>query len=370
MRILPWPNLAQMAFAIRDDDIGFFTPPEKLQLLYESAIRKGFKISLSVIPMQKATNDLSVPPAFRGKNTFHSVKENKELIEYLLPMVKERVVDILQHGYSHGGSSFTPELLLNGRKMGRLLCDGKAILEEIFDEEIKVFVPPWEFLTAKTWRELANKKLNVSMATHKYLLGTPFTVDKLRALINLVAFNITEQHCFTVEVTKVSDVLNVSPAYRHYIGGYDSRQSADRTFWSFKTIFEKLYAGNGCLIAANHYWEYFIDWEDRITSKLQKKYFDQMLDFVDGKKHVWKCGLNEIVQWVKLRESVIAEEKDDGVIVCAPQRVAGLTVWLSSCEHIDSRLLDTDPIEVEGTDGSRYAVLNMKPDEKVHITHG
>ena len=51
----------------------------------------------------------------------------------------------------------------------------------------------------------------------------------------------------------------------------------------------------------NHYWEYFFDWQDRITRKVQLKYLHKILDYIHSKPDVWKCGLNELAATLQQR---------------------------------------------------------------------
>ena len=51
---------------IRDDDTNFFTKPSMLESIYSKAWEKGLKTSFAVVPMQKGTDNISVPPEKRS----------------------------------------------------------------------------------------------------------------------------------------------------------------------------------------------------------------------------------------------------------------------------------------------------------------
>ena len=48
----------KMPILIRDDDTNFFTRPDMLEPIHSKAWDKGFKISLSVVPFQRGTEDV------------------------------------------------------------------------------------------------------------------------------------------------------------------------------------------------------------------------------------------------------------------------------------------------------------------------
>src|SRR4030042_1240591 len=99
--IHPLPNAADASFSIRDDDISYFSEPEKLEIIYRQLWKNEFKVSFAVIPAQKGTNNLNVPPEFRNTDKYYVIDKNKNIINFLKLKINERKIDILQHGYSH-----------------------------------------------------------------------------------------------------------------------------------------------------------------------------------------------------------------------------------------------------------------------------
>ena len=186
IKVHPLPYAADVAFAIRDDDISYFTPPEKLEKIYEKAWNMGFKVSFAVIPMHKGTNNPNVPPVFRNTGKYYPINQNKELVEYLKAKISEGKVDILQHGFCHTENSNLPALKFDLKKgvlssyndqkidlvkysefhgadekdVNFKIREGKIILEETFDIPVKVFVSPQELLTKPLWMVLWKNNLN------------------------------------------------------------------------------------------------------------------------------------------------------------------------------------------------------------------
>jgi hypothetical protein len=59
-----------------------------------------FRASLSVIPHQKAINDVCVPPDIRKSQEHYSIENNKELCSFLKEKINCNHVEIIQHGVS------------------------------------------------------------------------------------------------------------------------------------------------------------------------------------------------------------------------------------------------------------------------------
>ena len=131
-------------FAIRDDDVCFFTNWQDLDYLYASLWGK-IPISFSVIPFavphrgsqMQLCKDLPKKP----------IHENNNLVRFLKEKIRNNEVEIMLHGYSH------EYYMIHGRRIGEYLwkpkeqlikqtLEGKQYLEELFCTSIQVFVPP------------------------------------------------------------------------------------------------------------------------------------------------------------------------------------------------------------------------------------
>ena len=90
-----------MLIAIRDDDTSFWTSPDQLERCYGPIWSAGGKVSLAVIPM--AYRYIGLP---EGKPLYLTsekkpVHENIELVKFILPLVKNKQIEIMLHGYDH-----------------------------------------------------------------------------------------------------------------------------------------------------------------------------------------------------------------------------------------------------------------------------
>jgi len=136
-----------MLFAIRDDDVSFFTNWQDLDRLYAALLGK-VPISFAVIPFAvphwRGESGLSKQPKSATVKALH---ENAALVEYLAMSVQRGEVEIMLHGYSH------EYRMMRGRRIGEYLwkpkgqliketLEAKQYLEELFHTPVRVFVPP------------------------------------------------------------------------------------------------------------------------------------------------------------------------------------------------------------------------------------
>ena len=75
--------MVKFLYLIRDDDTNFFTKSNMLESIYSKAWNNQFKVSISVIPYQKAINDVCVPPDTRNSQEYYSIENNKEICSFL-----------------------------------------------------------------------------------------------------------------------------------------------------------------------------------------------------------------------------------------------------------------------------------------------
>ena len=159
-------------FAIRDDDISFWTKPEELESVYKEIWAKNIPVSVSVIPFAVRSLNCGDWDNFYQEEVQKGIGENKELLEFLKDKMKENKISIMLHGFSHQykvaeNRKAKPVLAtkdnldrLRKNKKGTELIwfgeyswksyeqlkretkEGKEYLEDLFHTKIKVFVPP------------------------------------------------------------------------------------------------------------------------------------------------------------------------------------------------------------------------------------
>lgn len=367
MRILPWPNASRMAFSIRDDDVSFFSSPERLEVLYEDAFDKGFTISFSIIPMHKATTDLNVPPIYRGKNLYYAVNGNVALVNYLIRLINKKQADIVQHGYSHDGSSRRPELLMYNEKIGKFLREGRLLLEKTFNTQVLVFVPPWEFLTKNIMNEILKMGMSLSMSPLNFiLLSHPLNFKSLKKFREVLFFTITKRGFFPIEVMEFNGIINIGALYNHVASQYKSIYLARRSFKNFKKILQEVYARNGCFVISTHNWQYFHDWKESITNSLLKKYLEKILKEINSKEFIWKAGLNEIIERITKIKAIKLKNEENEVEISTFKKIHGLTIRLFHDEEIIEQPPASYCFEIEHN-CFRDIVFNMDVNQKLRI---
>lgn len=119
------PN-GKIPILIRDDDINYFTTSNMLESIYSNAWENQFKVSLSVIPYQKAINDVCIPPDVRNSQEYDSLENNKDLCLFLKDKISHNHVEIIQHGVSHA--------LIDGRGEFSRNIDGNYKTDTIIND--------------------------------------------------------------------------------------------------------------------------------------------------------------------------------------------------------------------------------------------
>jgi predicted deacetylase len=311
-----WPEASDCAFAIRDDDISYFTEPRKLETIYEDAWKMGFKTSFAVIPYIRATNNLNVPPQFRGNLKYYLIRENEELTSYLKSRITDGKVDILQHGFCHTENPHLPALKfdlnegklvsheqpnvdlkkfsefygLNKNECCKRVVEGKRILEEAFNVNVKVFVPPQEYLSKNLWECLKEEGL--------YVLGfnlhaIPFKDLNLFKLLVLAFRKFVKKEVYPEDLFFISKVPCLVSSYKHYWNKFINERVAEYWFKKVKEDFQNCLKRKGVFILHTHYWEYFYDWQNEPSQIKMLEYLYRILEYVN-QFNIWKCSITEL----------------------------------------------------------------------------
>jgi len=181
-----------MKFAIRDDDVSFFTKPIELESLYKNLWEKNIPVSFAVIPIAVKSHYCGDWEKFYQGKEENPIGNNKELVQFLREKIKEKKVSIMLHGFSHQykvaiNKKDKPVLatqeninFLRKYKKGKELCwygeynwktyeqmkketkIGKEYLEDILHTKISVFVPPSNDISREGVKAVAECGLNIS----------------------------------------------------------------------------------------------------------------------------------------------------------------------------------------------------------------
>ena len=393
LRIHPLPYATDIAFAIRDDDVSYFTPTEKLEKIYRNARDKGFKVSFATVPMHKGTNTLNVPPEFRNSSKYYPINQNEELVEYLKTKISKGKVDILQHGFCHTENSNLPALKFdlekgnlstydgqkvdlakysefygaNEKEVSYKIKEGKRVLEETFGVPIKVFVSPQELLTKPLWTALWKNNLDycggigrniITQAPIRHINLYPLLKTATKKVLRIDPESIGE------DMMHITDIITIPATYRHYWNKFTSAELAEYWFNQFKTIFEKKKRQNGYFILLTHYFEYFYDWEDGITQKRQYEYLYKVLKYVNENSNAWKCTVSELVDWIMAKKTIVVRKKHNKLKISSAIDMSGLTI---ASKGINTKELDKEVIEIKEKGDKEFLILDIKAGECIDL---
>jgi hypothetical protein len=171
-----------MRFAIRDDDLNFFTAPEEIEACY-SVIWDKIPVSLSLISRVKGNWSYWVHDIYKNKKNTnwkdwknddeeHPIGENKILVQYLIHKLSENRIDLCFHACHHRNSDNDAldrlennyvqgaEFYTNNDKT-KILIEEIKYLKKIFDYEITCFTPPQNRLSQTGYKSVIKAGLNL-----------------------------------------------------------------------------------------------------------------------------------------------------------------------------------------------------------------
>jgi hypothetical protein len=269
-----------MNFAIRDDDTSYFTEPDDLINIY-GPIWDVCPVSLSVVPFHGCTKSGALPQKkWSGDETF-PIGENKELVRFLKEMIENNKISIMLHGYSHMDSPKGYEFDA-GDDLYNKVKIGKAYLEELFNTEIQVFVPPHNTLSSTGLAAVIGNNMN--------LVAIPSFRPNKRPLQlgNIIPFLKQKIYRWRYD-KKYPYVLHYSD---HKEAAYYSL-TPDVPLDSLKKDFEFCHSQGGSFILATHYWE-FDSHQSYDRSIRMRDVFYEFWEYVVKKDKVHFTSINKL----------------------------------------------------------------------------
>jgi hypothetical protein len=347
---------------IRDDDINYFTRTSMLYKLYSEAWRKGFKTSLCVVPNQKTINDLAeahaffIPPSERGKQSYHPISENQELVKYVRDKVRKTQASITLHGYSHEYWGTLPEFATKDTlELRKRLENGLRILRNTFDTEINVFVLPNETVSPEALNIIQEKGLT---ALKRKSVFDTFNESPLPQLLKqtitkrlLRIYMKGEKHdfsptfmkpaiiCSDLNRTKIQKLIWSLPQL-----AFTKLRTPQDVLRLTKKIFFSAYTKRECFAFFHHNYLYFYDWEDEITRKEMFCCFQSIIRYIDRFPELWKTTLNEFLKRSKLVSQVTMQWKGNSLQVFSPITVKDLALKI---QGIDQVSIDDQTFELQ-----------------------
>jgi len=197
-----------MLFAIRDDDVSFWTNPDDLEKLYAPIFKENIKISFSIIPFAVRSHNQGNRSEFYQESLLKPIGENKKLIIYLKDKIKANQVSLMLHGFSHQykvkvlktGKSILPlkhELdklkqkalkyiflgEYNWKSYKKMLIEtkqAKEYLEDLFKVKISIFVPPSNDISRAGIKAVSKCNLNISGSIYLKKFNRPVCIHSLK----------------------------------------------------------------------------------------------------------------------------------------------------------------------------------------------
>jgi peptidoglycan/xylan/chitin deacetylase (PgdA/CDA1 family) len=174
--------------AFRYDDFSTLSPSAVEQLMIASFRRIGASITFGVVPCV-------VERYARNPSAQNLLPLSHDRVILLKEAVRDGVVDLALHGYSHQTHSATDISEFRGLEYGEQLkkiAKGKQFLEEMFESPVNTFIPPWNSYDSETLKAAealgfssfsANIKGVAATGSHLQFLPATCGLKRLREAI-------------------------------------------------------------------------------------------------------------------------------------------------------------------------------------------
>ena len=333
---------------IRDDDTNFFTKSNMLKSIYSKAWNNQFKVSLSVIPYQKAINDVCVPPDIRNLQKHYSIEDNEELCSFLKEMIKHNKIEIIQHGVSHdlidGRGEFGKHIDGKSENINRTInetfthyyrslnndnCDknsklgfesyvniGRHIIRKSIDINPILFVPPFDDSSTHNLNLISSlgmipiygqsnyhrffRSSSVPNYFKKYFARK--LIKKFANMGFIIPFIMSDVDYYDNKNNRgimlhIPRRLKINPISNANKNA-EREEESSQTFvkWISNTIsYSMIHRTPLCIL--NHYHHYFYDWNyDFITRKNLFEQWNQILDILNKIPYSWKTTFLDLYQ--------------------------------------------------------------------------
>jgi len=362
INILPWPRGKKSPVVIRDDDISFFTTPKMLVTLYRNAWEKSFVIDFGVIPLL-STNiharpgmtknpklshlrfDPCVPRFARGVDSKRYIGENENLVNFLCKLRNERKCDLSLHGLSHKREEFLTE---DHEKIRSNFEVAVSLFREAFGFVPNVFVfPYWQF-SQQAFSMVSNSGMNLLFYHPSSLFRR--ILNRLGKVRTAVKNNDSSMSLFPRNKMSIC-----SPIY--------SYSTADEAFQNSKKAFLQRYKKGEVFWLSNHFWEFYFDWEPKITQSAFVDALHMLLGYIE-KFDVWKCTTADLANWLLAYEQLHVRRKSKGQVSLeskAPIEGLALSVKGKLSNNAATRNF------LKQIDASTWIVNGLPPNKKISI---
>jgi Uncharacterized protein conserved in bacteria (DUF2334) len=358
---------------IRDDDTNFFTDKRMLESIYSEAWNQGFKVSFSVVPLQRGIEDIAVPPDVRNTNSLYSIGENRQLIDYLNSKIDHHSIEILQHGTSHDYDKNKygswGEFGVNRDKRKEIEL-GLNTLKSALIVQPRFFVPPGESLSRKNLRAASEVGL---VPIYRETLYDGFLRQRLVPdMLKQIALRIVRSRYYRTN-TMAEESLGVQfiKPVMLYIRNYGITWSLPRLWSSHLTSFQSLFKLNSeilklctlsrsAICVINHYHLYYYDWNSTITKSDLFHAWGRILTSLNKIEFGWKTTFSELYQRAKKIQNVTVLKTGSKITIKSKAPVHDLALQISKPLEPNS-LLVKDEVRVNNI----VTLSSLEPENKV-----
>lgn len=265
-------------FAIRDDDLSYYTDLKELKKLYDPLLDRGFKVSFATIPNEKYTCHKGDRNKFYQLEEYKTIDANQEIMQYIKSQLAEEKIEIMLHGYSHEyrvvNNHFIAECIHKAEKhLHSDLLQGKRYLEDLFNQSIVSFVPPSNQIGGKGVKVLGNIGIKYLSGTVNPLFNRPYNLSSIGSWVIYMMYYIKYKHRYA---------NTLSNGYTQELTYYVLTPQIELE--QLKQDFHFCLKHNTPFVLATHHWELF-------ENSFMKETFVKFIDYVDGfdvKKKMFK----------------------------------------------------------------------------------
>ncbi|MGV6852777.1 MAG: DUF2334 domain-containing protein [bacterium] len=161
-----------VTIVIRNDDVCSLSDPVWEKKITDLFVDRGIPHTVGFIPY------MATGTRYDPDTVLHPITEKPAILDLYLPLIEQGIVDVAQHGTTHQNNKFhagdqspaqSSEFAgLTVIEQKDRLGKGKALLEKVFKQPMKIFIPPWNNLDQQTIMALRQLRFNAVSDTHLY----------------------------------------------------------------------------------------------------------------------------------------------------------------------------------------------------------
>ena len=292
-----------MLFAVRDDDVNFFTEPRELEYAYEHVWNK-IPPTFSIISHVKGNWNRWAEEiyrlrhnadwvAWRNDNEIYPIDRNPSLIKFLNEGLTARKLDVSFHAIHHRNEDpVAPQQVQNNyvqgaefytsRDLTQPLANAISYLQQHLKTKISVFTPPQNLLSPEGYKAVVNQKLSI-IGSGISFWKKEWTLPGLVNMARVLEFKMKHRHKdypYTLHFKNHTEVIHHYPLH--------PTTKVEDLIRKFETARQL----NGNFVLSTHYYEFKTPLVYDKTKNM-KHVFDEFIEHVQ-RHNVEFCTLSEM----------------------------------------------------------------------------